>query len=308
MNGTLLEDIHEELSTVYENLKAEVLVAEIQENSAAGNSDFVISNKGTFSRAYRRDIIDVDAMLHEDKLTLNLSRNSLYDVLPEGLFHAPHVNKEGDSYTNRRKVVKQEEQDARLFFAPIESEFFYQRLHLEQHERAMLDDFYNLKDDFLINFWNLDTDIPQEYMVKLMKVLPYCHKITGDLELTRLCLAKILGQPVSFKSTYRDKASTEIDTARAESTEGFQLGVNSILDGYSYEVYTPVLEVSIGPVAQKIAGRYLEKNGVSKFIETFYDYFLPMELETKTIVTAKKEVGFVLDDALHPMMGISTYL
>ena len=44
MNGTLLEDIHEELTTVYENLKAEVLVAEIQENSAAGNSDFVISN------------------------------------------------------------------------------------------------------------------------------------------------------------------------------------------------------------------------------------------------------------------------
>lgn len=308
MNGTLLEDIHEELSTVYENLKAEVLVAEIQENSAANIDDFVISNKGTFSRAYRRDIIDVDAMLNEDKLTLNLSRNSLYDVLPEGLFHAPHVHKEGDSYTNRRKVVKQEEQDARLFFAPIESEFFYQKLYVEQHERAMLDDFYNLKDDFLIDFWNLDTDIPQEYMVKLMKVLPHSHKITGDLELTRLCLAKILGQHVSFKSTYCDKASTEIGRAKAESAAGFQLGVNSMLDGDSYEVYTPVLEVSIGPVAQKKAGRYLEKNGVSKFIETFYDYFLPMELETKTIVTVKKEVGFVLDDTLHPMMCISTYL
>jgi len=308
MNGTLLEDIHAELSSVYENLKAEVLVAEIQENSEASITDFVISNKGTFSRAYRRDIIDVDEVLHEDKLTLNLSRNSLYDVLPEGLFHEPHVNKAGDSYSNRRKVVKQEEQDARLFFAPLESEFFYQRLNLEQHERAILNDFYNLKDDFLVNFWNLDINIPKNYMLKLIKILPHSYKITGNLELTRLCLEKILGEQVAFKRKYIEKISAEIDTDKVQSNDGFQLGVNTILDGDSYAVYSPVLEVTIGPLLQNKVPTYLEKNGVSKFIETFYDYFLPMELETKTVITVKKEVGFVLDETLHPMMGISTYL
>lgn len=308
MNGSLLEDIHVELSSFYENLKAEVLVAEIQENSEAISTDFVISNKGTFSRAYRRDIIDVDDVLNENRITLSLSRNSLYDILPEGLFHKPHVNKGADSYTKRRKVVKQEEQDARLFFAPLESEFFYQRLNVEQHERSMLDEFYNLKDDFLINFWNLDTNIPNDYMLKLIKVLPHSHKITGDLELTRLCLEKLLEERVSFKRKYNDKTSIETDKDKAQVMADFQLGVTSILDGDSYAIYSPVLEVTIGPVLQNKVDGYLEKNGVSKFIETFYDYFLPMELETNTIITVKKEVGFVLDDSLHPIIGISTYL
>lgn len=302
------ENIHRELCSVYENLKAETLVAEILENSDAIIDDFVISNKGTFSRAYRRDMIDVDDVLHENMLTLNLSRNGLYDVLPEGLFHTPHVGKAGESYTKRRKIDKQEEQDARVFFAPLETEFFYQRLKVEHNERVLLDEFYNLKDDFLINFWNLDTDIPKRYLLKLIKLLPYCYKIAGDLQLTRLCLEKILGEKVSFTKKQANKTGTKIDEDKKYSKNGFQLGVNSILDGDSYEILNPKLEVTIGPVAQNNVNAYLEKNGVSKFIDAFYNYFLPLEIEAETKITVKKEIGFLLDGTLAPIMGISTYL
>ena len=169
MKAKALEIIFEELISVYENLKAEVLIAEIQENSDITIDGFVIANKSTFSRSYRRDIINVDNLLYDDLLTLNLSRNGLYDTLPEGLFHEQQVSGGAQSYTDRRKVVKEEEQDARLFFAPLESEFFYQRLQVERNERALLDDFYNLKDDFLMNFWKLDINIPKHYILKLIK-------------------------------------------------------------------------------------------------------------------------------------------
>ena len=308
MNSTLLEAIFTELSSVYENLKAETLIAEIQENSAITINDFVISNKGTFSRAYRRDVINVDDVLHDNMLTLNLSRNSLYDILPEGLFHVPHVSKESESYTTRRKVVKKEEQDARLFFAPLESEFFYQRLEIERNERELLNDFYNLKDDFLVNFWRLDTNIPNRYILKLIKLLPHSHKIAGDLELTRLCLEKILEENVSFSKKYIEKTNNEIEKDKAHSENDFRLGVNSVLEGDSYEILTPLLKVTIGPLDQSNIGMYLKKDGVSKFIATFYDYFLPMEMDAETLITAKKEVGFVLNDTLDPVMGISTYL
>ena len=159
MKAETLENIFAELISVYENLKAEVLIAEIQENSDITVDDFVIANKSTFSRSYRRDIISVDNVLYDNMLTLNLSRNGLYDTLPEGLFHEHQVSKGAHSYTARREVVKKEEHDARLFFAPLESEFFYQRLNVECNERALLDDFYNLKDDFLINFWKVNSTL-----------------------------------------------------------------------------------------------------------------------------------------------------
>ncbi|MUH34697.1 hypothetical protein D9O36_02480 [Zobellia amurskyensis] len=308
MNGISLESIFTELSSVYENLRAETIIAEIQENSEATISDFVIANKGTFSRAYRRDIINIDDVLHDNKLTINLSRNGLYDILPEGLFHVPHVSNGTESYTAKRKVVKQEEQDARLFFAPLENEFFYQRLQVEQNEKSMLNNFYNLKDDFLINFWSLDINIPHCYILKIIKLLPYSHKIVGDLELTRLCLEKILEEKVSFKRRNIGKTKNTSEDSKEHSKDIFQLGVNSVLEGNSYEVLSPLLEVIIGPIQQDKISLYSKTNGVSRFIDTFYDYFLPMELETDTIITVKKEVGFVLNDTLNPLMGISTYL
>ncbi|WP_289040550.1 hypothetical protein [uncultured Zobellia sp.] len=308
MDHILLENVFDELSSIYENLKAETLIAEIQKNSSIRIDDFLIANKGTFSRAYRRDIININQVLYNDMLTLDLSRNGLYDILPEGLFHKPHISNETESYTTRRKAVKQEEQDARLFFAPLENEFFYQKLKIEQNEKSLLNDFYNLKDDFLINFWNIDTNIPQCYILKIIKLLPYNHKIVGNLELTRLCLEKILEEKVSFKSKNTKKPKTTSNPSKESSKDIFQLGITSILDGDSYNVLNPLLEVTIGPIEQDNISLYSKKNGVSKFIDTFYDYFLPMEIETKTVITVKKEVGFVLNNTLNPVMGISTYL
>ncbi len=308
MQHKVLEDIQMELGSVYENLKAETLLAEIQQSTETTMDDFVISNRGTFSRAYRRDIIDVDDVLYGNRLTLNLSRNGLYDILPEGLFHKPQVNKEGESYTSRRKNVKEEEQNVRLLFAPLENEFFYQRLNIERKERELLDNFYNLKDDFLIQFWNLDTSIPRPYMLQLLQLLPHSSKISGDIELTRLCLEKVLDEKVSFELRYVDRNINGTDICIESSTVNFQLGVDSVLDGESYEVVVPKLVVGIGPISKEKANTYLKEGGVSKFIEAFYAYFLPMELEAETHINVKKDVGFLLDDTLPSRMGITTYL
>ena len=80
MKSENLEEIFNQLLKVYANLKAEVLIAEIQSNFDLSDDDFLIANQSTFSRAYRRDIIDTDGIINKNKLTLNLSRNGLYDI------------------------------------------------------------------------------------------------------------------------------------------------------------------------------------------------------------------------------------
>ena len=304
----VLENIYAELIAAYENLKAEVLVAEIQENSSVTTDDFIIANKSTFSRPYRRDIISVDDLINMDKLTLNLSRNGLYDTLPEGLFHVPKSNSNSSSYLAHRKIVKKEEEDARSFFSPLENEFFYQRLRIECNERELLDNFYNLNDDFLIDFWNIDNQIPEAYVLKLIKLLPHSNKISGDFELTRMCLEKILDEKVSFEKKFENTMHATHNEEKNLRKESLQLGVDSVLNGTNNAILSPVLEVTIGPVSEKNINNYSKNNGVLKFINTFYDYFIPLEVDIFTKFTIINKNGFLLDATNSPLMGISTEL
>ena len=107
MNSENLEQIFNQLLRVYSNIKAEVLITEMQSNLDLADDDFLIANQSTFSRAYRRDIIDTNSTAHKNKLTVNLSRNGLYDILPEGLFHTQELSKDTSSYVARRKIVKE---------------------------------------------------------------------------------------------------------------------------------------------------------------------------------------------------------
>jgi len=173
-----LKSVFDELISVYQNLRAEVIVAEV-EAASENKIDFLINNKSAFSRSYRRDVINVEVLEELDLLALNLSRNSIYDSLPEGLFHSSKAAKKM-SYAAKRKKYKEEESDARAFFSPIENEFFIQRLNIEKNERTLLENFYSLKDDFLIDFWKINKAIPKAYILKLIKILPFSFKIAGD--------------------------------------------------------------------------------------------------------------------------------
>ncbi|OAB78747.1 hypothetical protein [Cochleicola gelatinilyticus] len=303
MNEDDFEKVYSELLSVFQNLKAEIIVAELQEKTQLSIEDVLINNNSTFNRPYRRDIIGIENIDNESrKLRLNLSRNGLYDLLPEGLFHSESLNKKATSFAGKRKLYKDQEKEARSLFSPIENELFFQRLQIEKNERSLLNDFYTLKEDFLINFWKIDKNIPREYLLKLVKLLPYSYQIAGDLELTKLCLERILNEKVVFKKTYENIFEKE----ERFKTESPNLGVNMILHSEQTEVLQPVIEAEIGPIDNEKIPAYIEKNGVLKFIEIFYDFFIPLEFKVKTSFKAINKNGFLIDVDNEPLMGIST--
>ncbi|WP_346882970.1 hypothetical protein [uncultured Algibacter sp.] len=301
MKADELTDILKELTSFYENIKAEVIVSEVQINSEI-DIDFLIKNSSTFSRSYRRDVLDVERLEHDDNaLLLKLSRNGIYDSLPERLFHSDKDKNKQTSYTAKRKRYKEEEKDARSFFSPIENEFFFQRVKIEKSERDLLDNYYNVKDDFLIDFWKINKEIPRDYIIKLIKLLPYGYKIAGDLELTRLSLEKILNIDIKFSKKFESKVSLK-------KNEQNQLGVNFVSDSKNSPVYQPYLEVAIGPIKQDNTEEYIRKNGILKFIDVFCSYFIPIELDVVTKILVNKTVGFVLNKEQNPTIGISTII
>ncbi|SEK24500.1 hypothetical protein SAMN04487910_0062 [Aquimarina amphilecti] len=307
MKNKEIQDIYQELTTTYQNLKAEIFVTEILENSSVNLTDIDVFNNSTFSRSYRRDVINfkIDSYSgNTDKLQFNVARNGLYDTLPEGLFHEPVKAKSNISFTELHQTQKKQEKDARSFFSPLENEFFTQRVNIEKNERKLINEFANLKTDFLLKFWNLDPEIPSDYSIKLLQLLPYVHKISGEIELTALSLEKIIGEKVSIEKKYKT-----LDDNISDTSKEHQLGVDLVLELKETVISYPCWEITIGPVDQKNIDKYIVSGATKKFITIFCDYFIPMEIDTKINVTySSKEETFVLNETNGPRMGLTTMI
>ncbi|PZW41563.1 hypothetical protein LX95_01244 [Mesonia algae] len=303
-----LENILNELKSVFEDIKAEVVVSEILENSNVDFSNLTINNTSTFKRPYRRDIIDYkQSLTNIDNYTLNfnLSRNGIYDSLPEGVFHNPSDPAlKSLSYQKKREKQKQEEREARLFFQPIENETFNQYVNIEKEERALIDRFTDVKNNFLLKFWQADKSLPKKYLLKLIKLLPSIHKISGNLELTALCLERIIDEKVTL-----EKVNSPYKVPNNKEEKGESLGVDLVLGVDESIVLHPQINATIGPINKQNIKNFVDDSPTMRFIQVFYEYFIPMEMEVNTQIDFEhNNKGFVLHENEPALMGLTTTL
>lgn len=303
-----LENILNELKSVFEDIKAEVVVSEILENSNVDFSNLTINNTSTFKRPYRRDIIDYkQSLTNIDNYTLNfnLSRNGIYDSLPEGVFHNPSDPAlKSLSYQKKREKQKQEEREARLFFQPIENETFNQYVNIEKEERALIDRFTDVKNNFLLKFWQADKSLPKKYLLKLIKLLPSIHKISGNLELTALCLERIIDEKVTL-----EKVNSPYKVPNNKEENGESLGIDLVLGVDKSIVLHPQINATIGPINEQNIKNFVDDSPTMRFIQVFYEYFIPMEMEVNTQIDYEhNNKGFVLHENEPALMGLTTTL
>ncbi len=301
MKEEQLNIIREELASFFLDIKAESVVLEL-ENKGVSRNDVVIENKSAFKRPYRRDILKHKKNPDGNKLFLELSRNGIYDALPEGFFHK--INQKSGSFGADRKRKKEEEHKSRLFFSPIENEFFYQKVNIQKKEDELIEEFYDIDNDQLLDFWNLNEYANNKYVLKLLRVLPHCNKIAGDFKLIQLCLEKIIEEKVIIKQSYNYK-ELEVKTA---SDNKNTLGLSLTTAAKTSFLPIPLVEFTIGPVCKKNLDLYHEKKDLKEFLNLFYSYFLPLEVESATFFTSTADQKFILNDIEKPIVGVSTII
>ncbi|MGA9639356.1 MAG: hypothetical protein WBQ70_12750, partial [Flavobacterium sp.] len=133
-NNRDLTTVVEEIEAIPYDIRAEVIANELIENYAIHHDEIAISNVGQFSRAYRSDVlaatVHLDDYGNQEYVTLALSRDSIYDSLPEGFTHSLSENNGDKSVVKmikEHKYQKKQEAEARKFFAPFENEIFHYR-------------------------------------------------------------------------------------------------------------------------------------------------------------------------------------
>jgi hypothetical protein len=304
MNKSEVQEIIKEIGIIPGNVKGEVIISGLI-NAGIDPQEIDVENDGSFSRPYRKDVLKVSYRENENNehnLNIALSRNGIYDLLPEGFVHKQEPNSNNtkvlaENYKKRRK----EEEAARKFFGPIESEFVNYLVNLEQKEQELLYNPSSTFYDFLANFWMIEK-LPQPYEGILLHLLPYMQTITGDFDLICKCLKELLKVQVSYKIEHR---SMPFSTDKESGMGKAKLGRNFTAGAYLHAI--PCIIFFIGPVKSDEIIDYLQGGKIFKFLQKFYNYTVPFEVDVDTRVLSEKFVKSE-GEATFGVMGYSSCL
>ncbi|MCX6216964.1 type VI secretion system baseplate subunit TssG [Spirosoma sp.] len=346
------------------DLRLEVILAELAHQGLDPLRDVLIHSWSLFERDYRNDVdLDPERILIGDArcldklkervkighasanesglpkpdwdyeelerqqvfLNLVVHRDSLYDYLPEGLFHQP-VNKTRDRDQSDWAIEIAEqfrrEQAARRFFQPIEQEFYHQRLLLELEERKYLLTEENLrqndKGETLRDFWQLPFHLLNiRQVANLLHLLPIVHRIVGDTELVAQAFRLLLGVPVNLETIppincpIDENRDASQETSRWIGPEPDELGRLSLgnfsLGGY-YQDTMPALQLSLGPLSTDQLIYFLPGQDGSKLLDLLVGYFIPAEVTVVTHLLPDERNKYLYDDTPTSILGFAAYI
>ncbi len=190
--------------------------------------------KGLHKRNSYKDILNIEKL--HDKILLSLGRNSLYNSLPEYIFHAidrfdniPQQDKEkrfAEEYAKQEK----EKENAYKFFVPIDILLLQFRLEI----RRILDK-YIVENQILQNILsdNLTYDELNNRFIK--RTLPYlasCKRLRGDKTLLTLLLRKVFLDEGIYINIKRECMLFTDELPRYDNRENSELGKSYLSNEY----------------------------------------------------------------------------
>ncbi len=238
--------------------------------------------KGLHKRNTYMDILNVEEL--HDKILLSLGRNSLYNSLPEYIFHAidrfdniPQQDKEkkfAEEYAKQEK----EKENAYKFFAPIDVLLLQFRLEI----RRVLDK-YIVENQILQNILSdnlTNDDLNNRFIKRTLPYLASCKRIRGDKTLLTLLLRKVFGdEGIYIKIIKRESMLFTDELPRYDDCENSAVG--NVFLGNIYTDAAVVLQVFYwsDDECNKDFPAFIEE--LERYRSFIQDYFLSVNLILK---------------------------
>jgi len=293
------------------DLNAEFLVSCLLDEGFGQNKILAVFD-GQLRRPWSRDINYTEIEQYEngsEALNIHLNRDGIYDALPEALFHdmQEENSNTGKEMAEESMKLKMEEKEARLFFKPFENEIFFQKAHLAQNETEIYESlFADLLNGLIPDFWKIDNKIPSKYTSKLIKLLPFVHKITGNYRLTAEALEFILNEKVEIRIESEEPKDFLTDNKQDSGILGTGVLGKDLIMGNRISGFIGRLFVNIGPLYNSQPKDYFTNESLQRLLNCFFGYFIPMELDVKTnLIMLEEKSKFVLGEEKE---GVGSYL
>ncbi|MDM8162079.1 hypothetical protein QUH73_19835 [Labilibaculum sp. K2S] len=276
LNENTLSGCMQDINGLPFNLKAEI-VANLLFDSGVSPENLMIQMNSAFNRPFRRDVEKARLGMNEERGQVNLllSRNGIYDLLPEGVIHERN---EGSGKESVQQLIqlhqkqKREEREARSFFKPFENELFRILVKIEQQEVSLLKNQDHQFQSFLVGFWDIHRGLEECQKQFLLKLAPLAYSLKGNLRKICKVLQVFLNKSVSYK-----KSLICIKSQEKKRGNEITLGRNFIVGDTTEEL--PMVRFLIEGVVEKEIKDYLEGGSIHKFILEIMEYLLPVEYE-----------------------------
>lgn len=297
------------------DFKAEVVASGLKEGGYDAERT-LISRRGDMRRGFSKDIQEIRSEYSHydltDYLYLHVNRRSIYDALPEGIFHknlhqSGKVSKE--QVLDEIRIHREEEFFARRFFKPFEISLDHLLVAFQNKERRI--DEMNVHADFVSIFsgqWPVLKLLPLHLAVMQVYLLPYLEQITASLAKTGECMSILTGVPVRLKRG--DKCVTEAPPGLVPRLGRCLLG-DTMVAGNRFADGTYRLLLEIGPLSARKMETFFPGAANNRILNALMELFLPSDKEVQVrYIIQQEDARFRLGtpDGQCAYLGISTYL
>ncbi|MEA1850753.1 type VI secretion system baseplate subunit TssG [Chryseobacterium sp. MHB01] len=305
-----LQHIASLITSFPQDIRAEVIINDLIQSGDLKAEDYTVLKEGQFSRAYRFDVLDAKVADSDDEkaqLVLNLSRDSMYDTLPQGIFHNSQNDTSGkdvDVMIREYYDQKKQQKEARKFFQPFENEMFEFGVEIENFESSFLSALNGTKaPDLFYTFWNMSRDFPPLLISKFIRLLPFTYKIVGNISQACHILSILLEEEITVNERGYQKYADDSKTTLLGET---RLGLDSIT-GTQYDDYSRHIDIKIGPLKKSTFTDFIYTGKKKKFVDMFCEYFFPLEIEITTIILLQEnEEKFDMSRQTKAILGYNT--
>lgn len=309
-----LTELVKRINNIREDIRAEVIVSDLLA-SGIHEDDILIRFIGQLERPRSRDIARVRVVQNSksrNQLEIILNRDSIYDMLPEGMFHQPSAKNQSISVpamVEEYHQHQQEEEEVRQFFAPFENELFLQRTYTESEEFQQLFQIQQLLlNDAVLTNLGINPELPPVFTTKLLSIIPYTYQIVGDISKTEHLFSLLLGDPITIKA---GRFSEPVKSDRSSFLGHITLGADSTAGNIMMPGHY-LVQLIVGPVSKEEFSQYKDGGWKTGALQTLINFIIPIEWEMTTEIEIEKEEAksFILNDGerTNARLGYTTSL
>ncbi len=280
------------------------------------SSSIFIRRIGINDRPYLKDIKNIYSTyygLDNETIIMETYRESIYDYLPEGLFHPPSLgtasNRGVESVVKEIRRQKEVEENARNFFQPFEQEFFYTEVSalLKETEFDIAD-----KSDTLIQtfteLWPLLKQVDLETAKVFFYILPFLHEVRGNKRWIERFLTAFLNVKVAIDFVPNVINNNE-DELGISSLGNAKLGITLIPNGKHMDGERN-WQITVGSIPYDQIHKYVPGTPFRELLQNIYDYFVPINVKIEEkFITEKRDDSFIINAMENTnRLGFSTYI
>jgi hypothetical protein len=306
--------INNELFTDY---KAVAQAADLIERNVIEADRIEIIPVGPDKRAFAKDIENAHVYYSEkrrhDRIRINTNRESLYDMLPEGLFHRPPTGSAGMDEESMIKDIRdrrEEEKQARLFFTPFDAEINHVRIMTELYENKLdkKTTYSDLSQIFEFG-WDEFNLLNKEQSIIWMHLLPEIQQKRNDIDFVSKVLTALFNLPIAIVDATASVTPIKIADELQMQLGSGALGIDTII-GNSFMPEHESFNINIGPTSPQELVNFIPGQKNRAILDMAISYLMPVDTEVNVeLLTAVDFQETVLStDGESVYLGYTVYI